>query len=117
MPGGVGSLLSINRAPSRSCGSLPAWAVWSDRRCGRIGLTASVVGSTADLVVGCRLGTRLRFSSNPSLVPSGDGPSGLTLPLQHGTRVLCLFARRPESTSTSPGWLAGSSSDFERVLL
>jgi hypothetical protein len=61
MPGGVGSLLNICRAPSRSCGSLPAWAVWSDRRCGRIGLTASAVGSTADLVIGCRLGTRLRY--------------------------------------------------------
>jgi hypothetical protein len=115
MPGGVGSLLNICRAPSRSCGSLPAWAVWSDRRCGRIGLTASAVGSTADFVVGCCLGTRgcvcpptLRMGS-----ASGNGPCGFTLPLQHGTRVLSFLCARPESTSSSPGWLLCSSSDVD----
>jgi hypothetical protein len=111
------SLLSI--PPSRSCGSLPAGAF-----VGRSTLRPYWLGRARWLV-------RLRASSSavvwepgcailqPFVGSTGNGPCGLTLPLQHGTRICHLkseISDRSKSTATSPGRLLCSSSDACAVL-
>ena len=56
----------------------------------------------------------------PFVGSAGNGPCGLTLPLQHGTRICRLRSEisdfKSKSTATSPGRLLCSSSDACAIL-